>query len=222
MSEVIPSLCNTCAHETEHDIIHHRANQLQQGDEVRLTEYKTVACRGCRETSLRIEMWHFDYLPEPGNKGKLIGVEYQPPRLWHRPPDWLDNLEEVDADLKGLLDEVYSVCNDQQIRLLSMGIRTALDRVMVLILGNDIGSFEQKLDAMVDAGNLTRRQRDNLSIVIDAGSASSHRAYRPPTELVKEMVAVAEGIIRDHYFTGPMLQTAKQQIPPRPPSRKPK
>jgi hypothetical protein len=52
--------------------------------------------------------------------------------------------------------------------------------------------------------------------VINASSASAHRGFKPPKDLLEEMLAVMEGIILNHYITGPMLKTAKAQIPPRP------
>jgi hypothetical protein len=143
-------------------------------------------------------------------------IEYEPSRLWRRPPDWITYLLAHDPDLKGLLDEVYSATNDKQVRLLSMGVRAALDHVMTKILGADMGSFPAKLDEMVRRNHITSKQRENLAIVIDAGSASTHRGFRPPRQLLDEMLAVMESIIRDHYITGPMLMTAKTLIPPKP------
>lgn len=87
---------------------------------------------------------------------------------------------------------------------------------MTRILGGDAGGFEAKLDEMVKQDHLTPKQRENLAIVIDAGSASTHRGFRPPRQLVEEMVIVMENVVREHYVTGPMLKTAKIQIPPRP------
>ena len=123
-------------------------------------------------------------------------------------------------DLYGLLIEVYSAANDEQTRLLSMGVRAALDSLMTKVLGGDAGPFERKLEMMVEEGHLTNKQKENLSIVIDASSASSHRGFQPPRQLLDEMMAVMEIIVREHYITGPMLETARTQIPPRPPRLK--
>ncbi len=79
-----------------------------------------------------------------------------------------------------------------------------------------MGSFSAKLNEMVKRGHLTSTQKDNLETVIDAGSASAHRGFRPSQDLLDEMLAVMESVIRDHYITGPMLKTAKTLIPPRP------
>jgi Domain of unknown function (DUF4145) len=96
-----------------------------------------------------------------------------------------------------------------------MGVRTALDYVMVQIV-DDSRTFEHKLDRMVENGHLSARQKDLLKTVIDAGSAAAHRGFRPARDLLQEMLAVMEGIIREHYITRPMLDTLKTHIPPRP------
>lgn len=175
-----------------------------------------VRCRGCSECALREEELYFN----EWEARNLTAVRYKPPRLWRRSPDWLPSLEGMDEVLHDLLGEVYSAVNDEQTRLLSMGVRTALDHVMTKILGADLGNFQQKLDEMVKRRHLTPTQRTNLDIVIEAGSASSHRGFQPRRELLEEMVGVMEGIIREHYITGPMLDTARTLIPPRPSRRR--
>jgi hypothetical protein len=74
---------------------------------------------------------------------------------------------------------------------------------------------------MVAKGNLTAKQTEMLATVIDAGSAAAHRGYKPPKELLREMVITMETVIRDHYLTGPLLRAMKATIPPRPPRSKP-
>jgi len=69
---------------------------------------------------------------------------------------------------------------------------------------------------MVKRGHIASKQRDNLETVIDAGSAATHRGFKPAQDLLDEMLTVMESVIRDHYITGPMLKTAKTLIPPRP------
>jgi hypothetical protein len=131
-------------------------------------------------------------------------------------------LEDLDPDLTALLKEVYSAANDDQAKLLSMGIRASLDHLMSKMIGGDVGGFEQKLSEMVKQDHLTKSQKESLEVVIDAGSASSHRGYRPSKELIVTMLMTMEGLIQNHYITGPMLATAKAHIPPRPPRHKPK
>jgi hypothetical protein len=217
---IIRSFCNACGRETDHDIVWKDSSSVvdPNGDVVE-TRYSAVRCRGCAECAIREEQWYSEVPHHPGEE-ELTEVTYRPARLWRRVPDWLPSLQDFDPDLKGLLDEVYSATNDGQVRLLSMGVRSALDHVMIRILGGDVGSFEAKLDQMMERGHLTQKQRENLSIVIDAGSASTHRGFKPSRVLLDEMLTVMESIIRDHYVTGPMLETAKAMIPPRPARRR--
>ena len=204
--------CNACVRETDHDVVWQgQTIEESPSEELFRIELLAVRCRGCSECAILKKVWELANV-EAGPQQR-----YEPPRLWRRAPAWLNSLQSIDLTLKELLDEVYSATNDTQVRLLSMGVRSALDHVMDKILGADMGNFEAKLDEMVKRGHITTTQRDNLKTVIDAGSASTHRGFRPPQPLLDEMVAVMENIIRDYYITGPMLTTAKNQIPPRPP-----
>lgn len=214
---IVGAPCNVCGRVTEHDVVHVEVVRQGTADLNSPKRTKVLSCRGCRDVSVK---WEFSIteLPEVG-EGSPSHIDYAPPRLWRRPPNWLGEIEQHDPDLKGLLDEVYSAVHDKQIRLLSMGVRSVVDRVMTLTLGEDAGGFRYGLSAMVREGHLTRRQADNLEIVIDAGSASTHRGFRPPRELVEEMVIVMESLVREHFITAPMLRTAKLRIPPRPPRR---
>jgi hypothetical protein len=202
--------CNPCGRETDHDVVWRNVRvEESPSEEFFEIELLALQCGGCKECTM------LERVQEVSGFHDVI-ERYEPPRLWRRPPDWLRSLQFDDPDLKELLDEVYSATNEKQVRLLSMGVRSALDYVMTKILGADLGNFSAKLDEMVNRNHITSRQRENLETVIDAGSASTHRSFKPPQELLDEMLAVMENIIRDHYITGPMLMTAKTLIPPRP------
>lgn len=221
MSKVVRSPCNLCGQETDHDAISKKANSQEGPNGEALDTFTYVLrCRGCQDFSVRTEQWYFDGVPVEDNKATRIRLEFHPPRLWRKPPVWLCDLKDIDDDLFSLLKEVYSAANDEQLRLLSMGTRTALDHAMTVILQGDFGSFEEKLSEMVSQGHLTNSQRESLEIVIDAGSASSHRGFRPPQQLIQAMLMTVEGIVQNHYITGPMLKTARAHIPPRPPRQK--
>jgi hypothetical protein len=128
----------------------------------------------------------------------------------------LSDLEQVAPEIADILSEIYLATNDNQVRLLAMGVRTALDNVMTQIVG-DVGDFPTKLRAMVNASHLSQRQSEMLETVIDAGSATAHRGFKPPRDLLHEMINIMETVIRDHYLTGPMLKNMKAIVPPRPP-----
>jgi hypothetical protein len=207
------SFCNKCGHDTDHDVVWEDSwGDESPSQDLFKIEIQTLQCRGCRECAILKQVWEVSTI----GSSELIEQTYEPPRLWRRAPNWLPSLASLDDDLNELLYEIYSATNPAQVRLLAMGVRSALDYVMAKMLEADVGSFNDKLDRMVEREYLTPQQRDNLEIVIDAGSASQHRGFKPSQDLLDEMLAVMESIIRAHYITGPMLETAKKMIPPRP------
>lgn len=200
--------CNTCSINTEHNVLYSELLPVQDSDDLIIEKSIFVLrCRGCKTATIREDLRGFD---------DQVQTVYKPPRLWTRSPVWIQKLEELDDNIYNLLVEVYSAANDEQFRLLAMGVRAVLDHLMTRIVG-DIGSFERKLSDMVTKAHISSRQKEMLDIVIDAGSAAAHRGYKPPRDLLEQMVAVMETIVRDHYITGPMLETIKTTIPPRPP-----
>lgn len=204
--------CNQCLKPTDHDVLH--VASYDEADEENFdwkTMSYTLRCRGCGDTCLREEI-----------TGDVIDadnpqVRYKPRRLWARPPSWVGKLWQVNPGLSDLLDEVYSATNEHQTRLLAMAIRTALDYAMNNIVG-DMGGFEEKLQEMVAQGHLSANDQKNLAIVVDAGSATSHRGYKTSDRAhLQEMLTVMENVIRNHYITGPALLAMRKTIPPRPP-----
>jgi hypothetical protein len=222
LGDIIQSLCNVCGRETAHDVVQIEVISAQAYPDFAVeTRSVVVRCRGCKDFAIRCEQWHFDLTPSESSSGATLQeVSFNPPRLWRRSPDWLSQLERIDADLSDMLIEIFSAANDNQYRLLAMGVRTALDYVMTQIVG-DVGSFEKKLQEMVAKGHLLKKQEEILATVIDAGSAAIHRGFKPNQILLQEMVITMESIIREHYLTGPMLKTLKTLVPPRPPRPKP-
>jgi hypothetical protein len=166
--------CNTCFRETQHDIRAQDALAAESGNAAATRRTTLVLrCRGCGSWSIRTDI--------AGPDGTFS--EREPPRQWRRPPEWLPHLAAIDADLGSLLEEVYIAANSRQLRLLSMGVRAALDHTMVRMIG-DVGPFEKKLEEMQAKGYLSPRQHEMLAMVIDVGSATMHRGYRPPEDLL--------------------------------------
>jgi hypothetical protein len=219
--KIIDSWCNSCGRDTAHDIVHLENIATFETPDSEITARKVaVRCRGCKELAIRNEEWHYDRTPDPlidnEDRVSLTVTSYSPPRLWRRRPEWVKELEQTEPDLNDLLNELYLAANDHQVRLLATGVRSALDYVMTKIVG-DVGDFPAKLRAMVNAGHLTQKQSEMLDTVIDTGSAAAHRGFKPPKELLQEMMQVMETVIRDHYLTGPLLIQMKSLVPPRPP-----
>ena len=190
--------CNNCAcetkHERKHQITHEDTTHLydEESGEVevdtwRLVENELFECRGCEEVTLRRSERSMAIHPDE------VSVTYFPPRVWRRLPEWLTQVD--DADVKGLVNEVYAALQADSRRLAMMGCRAILDRMMVKAVG-DVGSFEEKLDKMVAQQLLSKPDRDALDAAIDAGSASAHRGGSP-AGLVEARTSTVHGLERD-------------------------
>lgn len=211
---VLNELCNLCEQHTDHDVVHTETISRRRADVTATVMVEILSCRGCKEICVKERLFEGSTFGDVEKSPSRI--IFTPPRLWRRPPRWLADLEPQDPDLMGLLEEVYSAAHTGQVRLLSMGIRSVLDRMMTMALDGNVSSFREKLKEMVAKGHLAAEQASNIEIIIDAGSASAHRGFKPARELLEEMLNVMESLVRERYISGPMLQTAKVNIPPRP------
>lgn len=207
--------CVKCFVDTVHEVLLETTESDVTPDDISwITTTKIIQCGGCKQISIREEFECSEYTP-----GGTI-ITYHPPRVKRRKPDWIDKLEDHAPDLVELFIEIYAAANHRHHRLLAMGIRSVMDQVTTRLVG-DIGGFEQKLDALVDEKIISEVQRALFDTVIDGASAAAHRGYKPPWDLLENMLTLMEFIVNQTYISGPMLEAARKHIPPRPPRAEP-
>lgn len=204
--EIILAPCELCAGVRNHDVLHKVEVALAGEDADDNDIYKTIQCRGCNTVSVEKTV-----APKPPATDKQ--VEYYPPRMTRRIPTWFSTLE---PELQDLLTEVYNALRYGHNRLVAMGIRTVIDYVIRIKVG-DQGSFDAGLSRLADEGIIGKQQRDALETVIDTGSAASHRGYKPSIGHINFAVDVTEMILNQLCIAGPMIDHLRKQIPPRPP-----
>ncbi|MCD6199174.1 MAG: DUF4145 domain-containing protein [Deltaproteobacteria bacterium] len=185
-------ICRICQRETGHWPI---ANGQVKGSEKKLkrgeSSFKTfqvVQCKDCGTTTYCI-----DTKIHPGS---MIGdsytknTEYFPPIPLRIKPEWYSYLTE---NYQAILDEVYVALDNSLSFLSSTGARTALDQLIIEKIG-DIGDFKTKVKKMVANKIIDETESAMLLAVIDAGSASAHRSYRPDNERINHMMDILEAI----------------------------
>jgi uncharacterized protein DUF4145 len=122
----------------------------------------------------------------------MMGDSYTESTLYHPPlpfrlkPGWYSELPEF---YRHILDEVYEALDNVLFFLTSTGTRTALDLLIVEKIG-DIGSFKAKIGRLCSEDMIDAAEQDMLLAVIDAGSASAHRSYRPDDEAMNNMMDI--------------------------------
>ena len=188
--EIVRAHCNRCggncnsflrAAHTKHDSDEH--SMVDWWD-----TYQVLECCGCGEVIVRHEYRLSEDTndkqdPATGEWRQVMTVKtvYFPPALARRLPKWFGGLEEKDELLAGLLREVYAALQNDLLVVATAGARILLDRVMVLLLGEDAGGFADKLRGMADRGIIGTEDRELLGAMIDAGHAASHRGLSAAT-----------------------------------------
>ena len=185
-------ICRICQRKTGHWPI---ANGQVKGSEKKLkrseSSFKTfqvVQCKDCGTTTYCIDT--------KIHPGPMIGdsytknTEYFPPIPLRIKPEWYSYLTE---NYQAILDEVYMALDNSLFFLSSTGTRTALDQLIIEKIG-DIGDFKTKIKKLVANKIIDETESAMLLAVIDAGSASAHRSYRPDNELINHMMDILEAV----------------------------
>lgn len=136
-----------------------------------------------------------------------ITTEFYPALTKRDLPDWIANpkyfMKQEYRSLNSALDEVYKASANDLHVLTAIGIRTVFD-IAAEILGVDPElKFPQKLDALVEIKTIVEADKEHLKTLIDAGSASAHRGWKPRSDEVNTLMDMLEHFI-DNAFVQPM------------------
>jgi hypothetical protein len=214
-------VCPHCREKAVHNVIANGPLDRSTMKRVRggtlIKFYKALECQLCRSVTLSITTQR-----DPGGMmgdPETVRIEYFPPLPIRALPKWTSDLDRKTASL---LREIYGALENSLPVVASSGIRTVLDRLAVAAVG-DVGTFRDKLAAMEKKGLLDSDERQIMSAVIDAGSASAHRGFSPDKETVIAMLDIAEELLAK-IEVGPkrkarLARKAKAitaKVPPRP------
>jgi hypothetical protein len=185
--------CNQCLHPTKHSIIAHHKHidegpQEDWGCPWWEIEHTLFICCGCESITLRRHLEHSEW-------EEHSETEFYPPQVSRRQPKWHDKLP---YEIQELLCEIYTALHSNSRRLALMGVRTVIDIFMLDKIGEDIGTFNQKLQALVDRGYLGSQQKDILNVALDAGHAAAHRGYQPSPEVLNHTIDVVESLLQSY------------------------
>jgi len=167
--------------------------------------YAVVECLGCSRISFRESAMDYDW----GDESEL--ARYPKPKRRAR-PTWLEKLK--DSTIRTVLLEVYTAFDHDLLSLCTMGSRAVLDLLIVDLVG-DQGTFNQKLQKMVDEGHLSAKHRDVLVAALDVGHAASHRGYLPTPERVVEVLDILEHLLLGTYILPDSASNLRSSTPAR-------
>lgn len=208
------SYCNKCHNETAHTELHQVCNVHDyvdwRGDDSEWAEtFRTLQCQGCNDVHMRVEYWdqHRD-LDESDYR-------YYPPRVLRKIPDWAPQMPK---DWYSLMREIYDALAAKSYRLAVMGARTLIDLYLTEAIGNH-GTFDVRLDRLVQDGHLGKNSKDTLAAALEAGSAAAHRGHKPDIDDLKDVLDITEHLLQSKVLkdAGEALEAATPPRPPKPP-----
>lgn len=185
-------MCRTCQRETDHWPITNGevkgSYKKLEREETSIQTFQVVQCKDCG-----IITYCIDTIVHPG---PMIGdsyiqtTDYFPPLPLRNKPAWYSSLPE---SYQAILTEVYQAIDNSLFFLSSIGARTAIDQLIVEKIG-DVGTFKNKVDILVAKKIIDDTEGVMLLAVIDTGSASAHRSYKPSPENINHMMDILEAI----------------------------
>jgi hypothetical protein len=196
--------CSTCAGQRNCDVLGHHGESGGDGFLDWHRDWNILRCRGCEHIFVQTVSTNSEdydhYFDEYGQEAiqHHETVAYWPALSRRAIPDWVDRIGAFDEEklpLKAALDELYGALENDLNTLASIGIRTTFD-IASELLGVDPGlSFVKKLDKLVELGHIGLVDRERLAALVDAGSASAHRGWKPSQEDISIMAEVLEHFI---------------------------
>jgi hypothetical protein len=118
-------------------------------------------------------------------EGKPIFITtFLPPRIFRPKPRWMSEMEYIfgcPEQIQSLLNETY-VCLQNDCRSsAAMCVRAIFEAVMIDKIG-DQGTFAANIHEFEKQGYISKKQKEIIEPVLEAGHASIHRAFIPKTE----------------------------------------
>lgn len=228
------TFCSNCGGDRNCEIRGHHTQSGSESDHYYwTTDWFILECRGCEHVfaltvSTNSEDVDYDYGPD----GEIVSfypetLDFWPSRSKRDRPIWLSEIALDDVDTSPLeqsLSELYGALDNDLFSLAGIGVRTTFD-IASELLGVDTSlTFAKKLDALVDGGHIGKADRSHVETLIDAGSASAHRGWRPTAGDLKTMMDVLEYFILSAFVEPERRKRRSEEVsrlkPPPKPSRK--
>lgn len=198
--------CSNCGGERNCEI---RGHHPEKGGDENFDwqrDWYLLTCRGCDHvfaqtisTNSEDRDDYYDHYGEHVTEYNET-VETWPARSKRPIPDWFNNAH-VQTDIKNIsalnasIDELYRALDADLLVLSSIAIRTTFDIAAVLLgVKADLG-FEKKIEALVNEGHIPEEEKENVGILVNAGSASAHRGWKPQPSDIDTLMSGLEDFI---------------------------
>lgn len=209
-------------------IAHVMANHVETGGDETVTawsDYRILRCPACETIQLQIASSFsedYDY-DEDANGAPILryneSYSYWPPLAQRRKPEWLNSIENQDPLLGSILTEVYHALDNNMPIAAATTMRTAFDQVTKLLKIDPAITFGEKLQELVQRGEVAAKDREVLEPLVEAGNAAAHRGWTPTAEQLTTMVLILEALVHRTLILNKKAKALKKHTPARPKRR---
>lgn len=197
------------------------------------TQWLLLQCSGCEHVFVQtIYTNSEDYDQYYDHDGAAMMesiqyIEYWPALAKRKFPEWMNESGIIGLDRQNALNstllELYGALNNDLYMLAGIGIRTAFDKAAEQLGIDTEFSFEDKLAELVTRGHIGAVDKTRLEVLVDAGSASAHRGWKPTNQELNTIMDALEHFINDAFILpkrrsglDERMQAIKKAVPPRP------
>lgn len=228
--KMVTGHCPNCGPERRADVKGHHKTQFNDDDSGiwGSTDYRILECRGCEAVYMQTSEMFSENIDHRQN---MFGewetfldadVRHFPAPSMRPQPTWHYDISILDDSLGSLFSDIYR-CLDAELSVpAAVATRTAFDRATELLGIDPSITFSAKLDALLEAGKISKDERGVLEVLIDAGSAAAHRGWRPKAEELNTLVSLVESFFHRTFVLGDEAKKLKAAVPPKPPRKKKK
>ncbi len=220
MDKVIWEHCNHCSGKKKHEVLYHKeikwSENLSEDFSIDGSNiYDLLQCLGCESVQLRHQSW-FSEDCDPRTGRPEVTIRQYPPPTFRPSPSWLSDLllSNIDESIEGFILEIYIALQNNAPRLAVLGIRALLETIMIDKIG-DQGTFVENVNVFEKEGFISKKQKEVLEPILEAGHAAMHRGYKPNKNEVARLMDVTENIIETIYVNEQRIKGLSDKIPPK-------
>lgn len=222
-SDIVSAICPKCEGERKANVVGEYSKRWEHDELVlfSINTYRILECCGCETIFIQHEFVFSE--DEEIIENPITGefeshitprVNYWPQVSARKRPDWTVKLE--DEVIQRLFDEVYKAIDHSLGTIAAMGIRAIVDRLTEIKGANPGDTFAKKISELQKSGSISKNQEEILVTMTDAGSAASHRGWKPSKIELDQILDATENLVHGILFVARDAKSLKGVIPPRP------
>lgn len=220
--------CPKCGPNRNAQIVARHTEHQSDGEVESWDTYRVIRCAGCSHIQLQIvsafsEDYDLEEAPDGTPYMKLNErITYWPPLTKRAKPDWLRGIEQRDDTLGAILAELYKALDNDMPMAASVAMRTGLDRATALLKIDPAATFDEKLKALVTAGEIAPLDYRVLAPLVNAGNAAAHRGWMPTSSELNTMTLILEAFLHRAFILNMQVKKLAKGIPKKKRRRKKK